>query len=290
MTASFTNATTTTQLAELIANSATAARIIEAAYSRTVGRGLVANFTLAGENASTMEIGSWPTLTAASVAETADLSNTAIDTGGVSISVGEIGIMAAITDVAMEDTLRNFSEFAAQLGFAIADKEDADILALVASFSNTTGSDADALTYADHIAALRELEGRDAPGPLVATYHPVQVGQLHNDVAQNGGAFWSAGNEPNDQRFAQLRNSEGSLAGVTVYSSTNVPTGGTTGYYGGMFSANAALAYVGKRGLRIEQDRDGSARLTEVIATIRYGVGEVVDSYGETVISDSTAA
>lgn len=290
MTASFTNATTTTELAELIANSATASRIIEAAYSRTVARGLVANFTLAGENTGTMEIGSWPTLTAASVAETADLSNTQIDTGGVSITVGEVGIMGTITDVAMEDTLRNFDEFAAQLGFAMADKEDADILALVASFSNTTGSDADALTYADHIAAVRALEGRDAPGPLVATYHPVQVGQLHNDVASTGGAFWSSGNEPNDERFAQLRNSQGSLAGVPVYSSTNVPTGGTTGYYGGIFSANAALAYVAKRGLRIEMDRDGSARLTEIIATSRYGVGEVVDSYGQTVISDTTAA
>lgn len=290
MTASFTNATTTTELAELIADSATAARIIEAAYSRTVGRGLVANFTLAGENSGTMEIGSWPTLTAASVAETADLTNTQIDTGGVSITVGEVGIMATISDVAMEDTLRNFNEFAAQLGFAVADKEDADILALVASFSNTTGLDSDALTYADHIAAVRELEGRDAPGPLVAAYHPVQIGQIHNDLHVNGGSFWAAGNQANDERFTQLRNSEGSLAGVTVFSSTNVPTGGTTGYYGGIFSQNAALAYVGKRGLRNEMDRDASARLTEIVTTVRYGVGELVDSYGQTVISDTTAA
>lgn len=289
--ASFTLATTRTSANDLYYTDIVNTSVIDAVYSNTVMRGLVRNESLAGRPSDTMKFPSWPALTAASVAETTDLTNTEIATGGVSITVGEVGIMTSLTDALTEDDiLRGASEYGDQLGKALADKEDADLAALVASFSNTTGVDTDSLTYADHIAALRALEARDAPGPYVAVYHPVQVGQLHNDVAANGGAFWGAGTQDNDSRFgAMRRGSYGVLASVAIYSSTNVPTGGLTGYFGGMFSP-AALAFVSKREARTEFERDASARLTEIVVSSRYGVGELVDAWGQTVISDTTTA
>jgi hypothetical protein len=40
------------------------------------------------------------------------------------------------------------------------------------------------------------------------------------------------------------------------------------------------------RPLRVEYQRDASARSTEVVATIAYGVGENVDTYGVPIITD----
>lgn len=291
MTVSFTNATTRTSANDLYYTDIVDPMVIDAVYSNTVMRGLVRNASLAGRPTNTLKFPSWPALTATAVAETADLANTQISTGGVSITVGEVGITIALTDVLTEDDiLAGISDYAAQGGRALADKMDADLAALLGSFSNTTGSDADALTYADLIAGLRALEARDAPGPYVAVLHPVQVGQLHNDVAANGGSFWAAGTQSNDERFSQLRRGAGSIAGIDIFSTTNVPTGGTTGYYGAIFSRGQALAFVAKREARTETERDSSARLTEITVTSRYGVGELVDEWGQTLISDTTAA
>lgn len=292
MTASFTNATTRTSADDLYYANLLTGSVIDATYSATVMRGLVRNESLAGKPSDTYKFPSWPALTAASVAETTDLANTQIATGGATITVGEVGIMTALSDALTEDDiLAGLAEYGAQLGKALADKEDADLAALVASFSNVTGVDTDSLTYADFIAAVRELEARDAPGPYVAVLHPVQLGQLHNDVAANGGAFWGAGTQSNDSRFGQMRrDSRGELAGVNIYATTNVPTGGLTGYYGGIFSQGQALAFVSKREARTEFERDASARLTEIVVTSRYGVGELVDAWGQTVISDTTTA
>lgn len=286
--AAFLNATVRASVPDLYYTSIIDTAVIDAVYSRTVMRGLMRSESLAGRPSDTMSFPSWPSLTATSVGETTDLTNTEIQSGGVTITVGEVGVMTSLSDTLNEDDIiAGLSEYGAQLGNALADKMDADSAALLGSFSNTTGDDATALTYADHISALRALEARDVPGPYVAVYHPVQVGQLHEDVAANGGAFWGAGVVGGDERFTRLR--EGSdLTGVYIYSTTNVPTGGTTGYYGGMFAAGQALAFVAKREARTEMERDASARLTEIVVTARYGVGELVDEWGQTVISDTT--
>lgn len=287
--ASFTNATVRASVPDFYYEHIINTAVIDAVYSSTVMRGLMRNESLAGKPSDTMSFPSWPSLTASAVGETTDLSNTEIESGGVTITVGEIGVMTSLSDALNEDDIiAGLSEYGTQLGKAVSDKMDADSAALLGAFSNTVGSDATALSYATHIAALRALEARDVPGPYVSVYHPIQVGQLHADVERNGGSFWAAGTIGGDERFTRLRQGSGSLAGVPVYSTTNVPTGGTTGYYGGMFAANQALGFVAKRESRTEFERDASARLTEIVVTARYGVGELVDAWGQTVISDTT--
>lgn len=294
--ASFTNATVRASTPDLYYTSIINTAVIDAVYSRAVMRGLMRNESLAGRPSDSLSFPSWPSLTATSVGETTDLANTQITTSGVTITVGEVGVMTALSDTLNEDDiLAGLSEYGAQLGNALSDKMDADSAALIGSFSNTTGDDTTGLTYAEFISALRALEGRDAPGPYVAVLHPVQVGQLHADVAANGGSFWAAGTQSNDERFSQLRQGAGTLAGVPIYSTTNViditiaGTPDTVGYYGGMFAGGQALAFVAKREARTEFERDASARLTEIVVSSRYGVGELVDEWGQTVISSTTA-
>lgn len=285
----FTNATTTSNADEVSFAELVSYMVIDAAYSATVMRPLVRVESLVGKPSDTLKFPIWPALTAAAVAETADLANTAINTTSVSITAGEVGIMASVTDEQSEDDIfSGLGPYGSQLGRALADKWDADLAALLAGHSNESGTTATALTQADFLAAIRALDARDAPKPYVAVLHPVQVAQLGNDIVTNGGSIWSQGGGRGDARFGSQGEMWGNLFGVDIFQSTNVSNDGTD-YDGAIFSRGQAHGMVVKREARVEPDRDASMRLSEIVVTARYGVGELVDSYGQTITSGMTA-
>lgn len=287
---SYTAATTTANADELSFYELVESAIIDAAYSSTVMRPLVRESNLIGRPSDTAKFPIWPALAAAAVGETTDLANTAINTTSVSITAGEVGIMASLTDEQDEDDiLAGPSPYAAQLGKAVADKWDADLAALLAGHSNESGSTGTALTQAKFLTAIRALDSRDAPKPFVAVLHPVQAAQLGNDIVTNGGNIWAQGSGQGDERFgSQDRNMYGRFFGVDVYQSTNVPDDATD-YDGAIFSRGQTYGMVVKREARVEYDRDASMRLTEMVVTARYGVGELIDSYGQGLTSGMSA-
>lgn len=289
MTASVTNAITTTEGADFSVSELLADGIIEAAYSRTIARPLVRNESLAGDPSDTKKFPAWPAVAAASVAETSDLANTALDPTSVTITVGEIGVMGTVTDNQTEDDiLAGLDQYARQYGRAVADKMDADLLALTSGFSNANGDNTNGLSQEDILTAIRALEARDVPGPYRGVLHPVQKGQLGLDIVTNGSSVWS-GDSPQDERFGPRNVMD--VFGVMFATSTNVPSNTRTNpVYDGAIWGEDALAFVTKREPRVEFDRDASFRLTEIVVTARYGVGELVDAYGQALYSNSTAA
>lgn len=283
--ASFTNATTRTSLATLTQDQIVDSQVIEAAYSQTVMRPLVRNASVVGQNTNAVNFAAWPALTAASVAETADLVNTQVTTTEVAITVGEVGILLALTDVALEDTLRQLMEYGMQGGRALADKWDADIAALLAGHANTSGTTGTTLTMATFLAAVGALDARDAPQPFVAVLHPRQFQQLQADINANGGNIWAG--EGDSRLGTQQRGQAARFYNVDIFQTTNVPlvAGAPNSYQGAVFAREQAHAMVVARESRSEMERDVSARLTELAITARYGVGELVDAYGQTIIS-----
>lgn len=283
------NAITTTEGADLSVAELLADGIIEAAYSRTQMRPLVRNESLSGDPSDTKKFPAWPAVAAAAVAETSDLANTALDPTSVSITVGEVGVMGTVTDNQNEDDiLAGLDQYARQYGRAVADKMDADLAALTSGFSNATGAGASALSQSSIISAIRALEARDVPGTLRGLIHPIQKGQLGADIVANGGTIWG-GDSPQDARFGPRTMLD--LFGVAFATSTNTPTNtrDTVAVYDGAVWGEDALAFVGKREPRVEFDRDASFRLTEIVVTTRYGVGELVDAYGQVLYGSQTA-
>lgn len=289
MTVSFTNATTRTSADDLYEASILDTTIIDAVYSMRVMAPLMRQYSLVGKPSNTAKFPRWPALTAASVAETADLANTQINTTSVTATVGEVGITIALTDALQEDDiLAGVSAYGAQAGRALADKQDADAAALLSGFSNTTGVTTGGLTVAAFLGAIGALEARDAPGPYVAVLHPVQVHQLRTAMAASS-ASWV--NNVDDNRLGARPGTGfvGQWFGVDVYQSTNAPTNtrSTVAVYdGAIFARNQALVWVEKRAARSETERDASARLTEITVTSRYAVAELVDEYGQVLYSN----
>lgn len=288
MSVSFTSATTRTTADDLYEASLLDSTIIDAVYSKRVMAPLMRNASLVGKPTNTIKFPRWPALTAASVAETADLANTQINTTSVTATVGEVGITIALTDALQEDDiLAGVSAYGAQAGQALADKMDADAAALLSGFSNTTGVTTGGLDVATFLNAIGALEARDAPGPYVAVLHPVQAHQLRQNMAASS-AGWT-GNLTDARLGAKTAGYIGNWFGVDVYQSTNAPTNTRSTvevYDGAVFSQGQALVHVTKRDARSEMERDASARLTEITVTARYAVAELVDEYGQVLYSN----
>ena len=119
-------------------------------------------------------------------------------------------------------------------------------------------------------------------GVINAVVHPYQAyalkANLTNTFANpNGGDL---------QNEAMRNGYVGTIAGINVYESANVPVDGSGDSVGAVF-APEALAIAMKRDFNIETQRDASLRAWELNATAIYGVGELDDSYGVKMTFDS---
>lgn len=287
MTVSFTDATTRATADDLYYANILDSSVIDAIYSTRVMAPLVRNVSLAGKPSNTQKFPRWPALTAASVAETADLANTNIATTSVTITVGEVGITIAVTDALQEDDiLSGLAGYGRQGGLALADKMDADSASLLSGFSNTTGVTTGGLTADTVLTAIGALEARDAARPFVGVLHPVQWNQLAKSIASSAATIHS---NNTDKDVGTKPGYVGNWFGIDWFQSTNVPTNtrSTVAVYdGGIFTKGQALAHVSKRDARSEFERDASARLSEITVTARYGDGELVDEYGQVLYSN----
>lgn len=262
--------------------------MIDAMYGAAVMDALVRQESLVGKPSSSYSFPVWPSLTAASIAETVDLASTAVDTTNVDIAVTEASsIRIDVTDLLSESTIvSDGARFADQGAKAVADKRDVDLAALLAGFTSTSGSTGVDLTEANILDGLTTLTNADAPRPYVIVLHTQQVGDLRKAlstttaVVQGGTDPASLGGTSTGFEFLYY--------GLPVYASTNVPTAnGSADRAGAVFSRGNALARVEKRPIRVRPQRDESLRATEFNITSVYGQGELVDGWGVSIITDA---
>lgn len=262
--------------------------MIDAVYSVAVMDSLVRQESLVGQPSLVYSFPVWPALTAsAGPGETTDLSTvTSVDTTNVDITVSEgSALRVDITDLLEESTIVSGGmRFAEQAAKAVADKRDADLAALLGAFSTTVGTSGVDLSEANLLDAITVLHRSDAPKPFVAVLHPQQVGDLRKALSATTAVIQS-GTTP--AGVAPGSGMEFPYYGTNIYATTNVPDANAAADHGGaVFSQGQALARVDKRPIRLETQRDASARATEFVITSVYGQGELVDGWGVSVITD----
>jgi hypothetical protein len=189
------------------------------------------------------------------------------------------GQMTTITDEVMETSVIDVgSQIAAVLGRSVLEEFETVAMGFVDGFANTTGTDGVPTTYATLLEAINQLEQRDQMGTPVGILDPVQVGDVRQDVGTSGAALFGAGVATGTQN-ATLAGFAFSVGGVDFYQTSAVTATG-----GGVFLSNVALGLYEIRPLRIETHRDASLPGTEVVATSRYGMVEIRDVAGETIL------
>lgn len=214
-----------------------------------------------------------------SYTESTGLSNTELGTDKATATAGTRGIMTTVTDEVEETAVLSVSsQAAAVLGRSVMEDFETLATAFLDDFANTTGTDGVPTTYATLLEAINQLEQRDQMGTPVGVLDPVQVGDVRQDVGTSGAALFGSGTA-NASQDATLAGYAFNLGGVDWYQTSLVTATG-----GAVFLKGVALGLYEIRPLRIETERDASLPGTEIVATARYGMIEIRDVAGETIL------
>ena len=280
-------ATTTSTMDDVVAAAAILeSRIIDYARANAIIKQLVTKESAVGRGSKVIQFPKWGALAAAGLTEGTDMTSTAISSSNAQVTVGEVGVQIALTDLLAKTSNVNFESYARQCGLAIADKEDSDLATLFASFATTVGTTGNELTLDLILTAIYHLKTANAPGQYACVLHPRQVLDLRTLIA---GASGSTATIYAGRLGPDLAVKDGafvtSFMGVNFYEDTNVAKiNANADYCGAMFS-ELALGHGGLWDVNVEAQRDASLRAVEINATACYGVAELVDLYGVGIVS-----
>lgn len=233
-------------------------------------------------NAYDFPIQADPGVAGASYTEGTGLSNTELTSTDETATATAKGQMATITDELNEVSLFDaYSHFGGVLARSVLERYETDFTALLDDFSNTTGTAGVAHSWATLLEAVNQLETRDQEGQVVVVEDPASVGQIRNDIGTSAAAlFGNPGFPGAGMQDATLNGDSGIRVGNTPVLQTSLVT--STG--GAAFVSGVALGLYEIRPVRAELERDASLPGTEIVVTARFGVVEIRDASGETIL------
>jgi N4-gp56 family major capsid protein len=288
-----TNETNTTTYNDVSYSAIITDQVLDALMAAVVTPPMMDFYDLSGQASLAVDIPKAQSLSAAALTEGTEVLNTALSSDKVTITAAEIGVQITVTDVLeLSDIPAAHGARLRTLGRSLADKLDVDITALYASFSNVVGSTTVDLALANLLDAIYNLEVNNATanGPFVGVLHPRQIADLRNAIDAESGVAYSdvAGPRANVIGPGGGPGFFGSWYGIPFWQSTNVPTANAAAdRAGAVFVSNYALGLAQKWAAKVEVMRWPPIRGFVVTAHMNYGVGEIQDLAGVSVITDA---
>ncbi len=267
--------------------------VVDSLMAAVVSPQLLDFYDLAGEASNAVDIPKAQAVTAAALTEGTEVLNTALSSDKVTITAAEIGIQITVTDVLeLSDIPAAHGARLRVLGKSLADKLDVDITALLDNFVNVVGTSTVDLALANLLDGIYNLEVNNAmaEGAPVGLFHPRQIADLRDAIDAEAGVAYSqvAGDRASVLGPGGGPGFFGSWYGIPFWQSTNVATAnGGADRGGAMFIANYALALAQKWAAKVEVMRWPPIRGFVITAHMNYGVGEVQDLAGTSVITDA---
>ncbi len=224
------------------------------------------------------------TATINQITEVDDLaSQTFYPTQLATLTPHEFGAQFFITDTRMETDPFGIREDASlELGTAMAQSVEKALLGDFSSLTGgTVGAAGSAITWGHFFAMIAHLRGQNAPQPWAAVMSPNTWHTLAKAVAPGA----TVTNSPQLQDEVTRRWYVGSVAGVDIFTSSNIAAG--TAAYAALFS-RPALALDIRRAPRIEPERDASKRGIELNLSMVYAHGVWRPKFGVQGIYDAS--
>jgi len=279
---------TTTTLNDLLPSIVAEAMFV--ANERSIMRGLVKNYTLAAGQGKTVTVPVYPQVSAAAITEGDIVTNSAVDTSGVTLTVATNAIRTMVSDLAVAGSASNVvADLGRLFGEGIARKIDKDLTALFASFSAGEGDYTTQITAASIFKSVAKLRGAGVDAAnIVCVIHPEIAYDLKAALTTNGNTVFTAGAFGDAANQAMINGYVGMLAGVPVFETSNIDYVTNAGDYpGAVFHRDAlGLAMIGD--VQIETARRIDYLSTEIVASCHYGVGELQDGLGRYLKMDAS--
>lgn len=284
-----TNDTTLTTFNDVSYTAIIEEEVKDALMAVVVTPALLDFYDLSGQASVAVKIPKADKFTASAVAEGVELLNTALTSASVTLSSAEVGIQATITDaLELSDIAAAHGARLKQLGRAMGDKLDVDICALFSGFTTGVGATTVNIALTSFLDAIFELEVADAAGlgSLVSVLHPRQTADIRTEFEADSAALYQgAGTSSITKAQAGYF---GSWFGIDIFSTTNVPTANSgADRAGAVFVQDYALGLVQKWAAKVETMRWPPIRGWVIVVSAMYGVGEIEDNAGVTMITDA---
>ena len=259
-----------------------------AVHEQTIATRLVKRFT-DGKGDQTRSLTTYPTITPVSVAETEDYSApTRFDKSLLAtLTPGEVMSQVLLTDRRLETDPQDARQDASiELAAGFADKADSDIFGHFNSLTGgTVGSLGGTMLWGYLYAAISRMRAGKVPRPYYAVLHPY----AWHDLATTAMVAATVTNAPEFQDSIMRNFYVANVAGLDgIFVSANVETSGGTGAYSAVFNPNS-IAFDLRRGMRLEPERDASARAWELNMTMLYATGVWRPLWGVQILHDITA-
>jgi hypothetical protein len=244
---------------------------------------LVQNFSAVGENPR--KVYQYGTVTINAIGESDDMTSQAFTPSLLStLTPAEAGAQYFLTDRRIaSDWSAVRADASNDLGLAMAEKVDVDLVSLFSSLTGgTVGNAGTNLTWANIFSAKTLLKNKFAPLPYFCVLHPNQTHCLGTVVAPGV----TVTNSPMIQDAFMRQFFVANVAGIDIYEDANITSGTST--FGAMFS-RPAIALDTRRAARIEYERDASRRGFELNATMIYAKGTWRPTWGVAINTAGTA-
>jgi len=276
------NESTTTTLNDLIAPIVQEAMFV--ASETAIMPGLVKVFNVPANAGKVLQVPLYSTQTIASDAgEASDLSNTAVSTDVANITLTEAGIMTTLTDMARNHSMSNVvADLGKLFGEAIAKRHDRALTGLFSSFTASIGAAQDEIEVKDLFEAYATLKSAAVPGPYFGVFSPKAIYNVKKTLTNS----FVNPNPANVVNQAMSEGYIGRIAGIDIYESSNVVQLSDTSVVNAVFSRDALGIAIAQQ-LNVETQRDASLRAEEVVASTRYGVNILHNSYGVKILGDN---
>lgn len=232
----------------------------------------------------TVQIPIYPEATAYTPTQAQDILGEAISTSNQTITAAEIGARIDVSDLLAESTARNMaSDVGVLLGNSIAEKIDVEAFKKFREVTAGVGDSTVDLKANDILSAVYTLRNANAPtdadGDYFAVLHPGQALRLTKEliaagINTNAGALSSVGNS-----LISSSAYVGKMFNVKIFQSTALEDDSVANDTEGCLFSPIAFGHILKRAIRVETQRDASARTTEYVATTARGNAILKNNY-----------
>ena len=252
----------------------------------TIMPALVTNYT--GQGTSVRRVPIFGQASATEVAEGVDFSAATelTKTQQASFTPKTEMVQYILTDERVETDPDNVQSAAAmEMGGALGEEVDKDLLALFSGFSSDKGPGAgNTATIADAGAAISVLRNNKVREALSAVWHPYHWHDLWTELGQPAATYDFLGDVAN-QALREFFVSN--WMGIGHFISANISVDGSDDAVSGVFG-RSALALDTRRRPTAEVERDASLRAFELNLHMWYAVGELRDNHGMAYTADAS--